>query len=292
MPASSMSSTATRRFFSDAVDYLISRPAQAFLLLVGGLHAPKKGLAILLSVVLSLTMMGLPEVYQDQISDYCRSTILNSGQWLSSRIVRYSRSEIKSRYLLAENVRLSLEIMQLREAVEENRRLRLELEFTQRRPFSNLIPAEVIGRDPDQLYDTIVVNAGTRAGIQTEQPVVTAAGLVGHVIHADENASTVQLLMRSRVSAVVQQGRAHGVVSWVPGGRFQLRYVDASSIIEPGDRVVTSGLGGRYPKGITVGYVTEVKEQRKDPLFKAVFLQSEVDFWDLEEVFVMGDAVR
>ena len=127
------------------------------------------------------------------------------------------------------------------------------LEFTQRRPFSNLIPAEVIGRDPDQLYDTIVVNAGTRAGIQTEQPVVTAAGLVGHVIHADENASTVQLIMRSRVSAVVQQGRAHGVVSWVPGGRFQLRYVDARSIIEPGDRVVTSGLGVVIPRALPSG---------------------------------------
>ena len=250
-------------------------------------------LVIFILVVLSLTMMGLPEVHQNKISDYSRSTILNSGQWLFSRVARYSRSERKSRYLLAENVRLSLENMQLREAAEENRRLRLELEFPQRRPFSNPIPAEVIGRDPDQLYDTIVINAGSDAGIETEQPVVTAAGLVGHVIHVGENASTVQLIMRSRVSSVVQRGRAQGIISWVPGGRFQLRYVDASSNIEPGDRVVTSGLGGRYPKGITVGYVTEVKEQQKDPLFKAVFLQSEVDFWDLEEVFVMGDtAVR
>lgn len=253
------------------------------------LQAPKSGLAIFLAVVLSLTMMGLPEVYQGKISDYSRSSILDSGQWLFSRIARYSRSESKSRYLLAENVRLSLENMQLQEAAEENRRLRLELEFPQRRPFSNLIPAEVIGRDPDQLYDTIVINAGSRAGVETEQVVVTAAGLVGHIIHVDENASTVQLIMRSRVSAVVQRGRAHGVISWVPGGRFQLRYVDASSKIEPGDRVVTSGLGGRFPKGITVGNVTEVKEQQKDPLFKAVFLQSEVGFWDLEEVFVMGD---
>ena len=237
-------------------------------------------------------MMGLPEVHQETISGFSRSSILNSGQWLFSRVVKYSRSERKSRYLLAENVRLSLENMQLREAAEENRRLRLELEFSQRRPFSNLIPAEVIGRDPDQLYDTIVINAGSGTGIETELPVVTAAGLVGHIIQVGEKASTVQLIMRSRVSAVVQQGRAHGVISWVPGGRFQLRYVDASSIIEPGDRVVTSGLGRLYPKGITVGFVTEVKEQQKDPLFKAVFLQSEVDFWDLEEVFVIGDTTR
>ena len=253
------------------------------------LQGTKSRFAIFLSVVLSLTMMGLPEVHQAKITDYSRSTILNSGQWLFSRVVRFSRNETKSRYLLAENVRLSLEIMQLREAAEENRRLRLELELPHRRPFRNLIPAEVIGRDPDQLYDTIVINAGSDAGVESGQPVVTAAGLVGHVIHVNENASTVQMIMRSRVSSLVQRGRAHGVTSWVPGGRFQLRYVDASSNIEPGDLIVTSGLGGRFPKGITVGYVTEVKEQQKDPLFKAVFLQSEVNFWDLEEVFVIGD---
>ena len=103
-----------------------------------------------------------------------------------------------------------------------------------------------------------------------------------------KSASTA-VIMRSRVSSLVQRERAHGVTSWVPGGRFQLRYVEASSNIELGDRIVTSGLGGRFPKGITLGYVTEVKEQQKDPLFKAVFLQSEVNFWDLEEVFVIGD---
>mgnify|MGYP000063643295 CR=1 FL=1 len=57
--------------------------------------------------------------------------------------------------------------------------------------------------------------------------------------------------------------------------------------IEIGDRVVSSGLGGRFPKGLTVGYVTEVREQERDPLFKEVFLESSVDFRDLEEVFVI-----
>ena len=56
--------------------------------------------------------------------------------------------------------------------------------------------------------------------------------------------------MRSKVSAVVQKGRAHGLVAGVPGGgRFELLYVDASSLVKVDDRVVSSGLGGRYPKG-------------------------------------------
>ena len=86
----------------------------------------------------------------------------------------------------------------------------------------------------------------------------------------------------------MQNGRTQGVVFWAPGGRFLLRYVEASSEIGEGDRGVTSGMGGRYPQDITVGYVTEIREPPKDPLFKEVFLESKVDFWDLEEVFVLG----
>ena len=93
--------------------------------------------------------------------------------------------------------------------------------------------------------------------------------------------------MRSRVSAVVQGERAQGIVSWVSGHRFRLRYVDASSQIAKGDLVVSSGLGGLFPKGITIGRVTEVRKQERDPLFKQVFLESTVDFLDLEEAFVI-----
>ena len=122
--------------------------------------------------------------------------------------------------------------------------------------------------------------------------MVTTAGLVGHVIQVEGTSSVVQLIVskRSHVSAVVQKSRTHGVVSWVPGNRFVLRYADANSAIEVGDRVVSSGLGGRYPKGLTIGYVSEVREQKRDPLFKEVFLESSVDFWDLEEVFLIDPA--
>ena len=66
--------------------------------------------------------------------------------------------------------------------------------------------------------------------------------------------------------------------------------MDASSDVIEHDRVVSSGLGGRYPKGITIGYVTHVNKQSSDPLFKEVFLKSKVDFRNLEEVFVMRPA--
>jgi rod shape-determining protein MreC len=94
--------------------------------------------------------------------------------------------------------------------------------------------------------------------------------------------------MRSKVSAIVQDSRAQGIVSWVDGERFRLRFVDTDRPVRKGDRVVSSGLGGRYPKGIPIGRVTEVLEEKRDPVFQSIYLESLVDFGGLEEVFVLS----
>ncbi|MEE2656877.1 MAG: rod shape-determining protein MreC [Candidatus Latescibacterota bacterium] len=248
-------------------------------------------LCIGLAVVLSLTLMGLPPERQEAIAHGLRSAAWTTGQWAFARVIRFARGEQRSRYLSALNVQLAIENMRLREAAAENLRLRQVLQFRQRDQVRRVIPAEVIARDPDQLFDKLVVNAGSDLGIQEDWPVVTPDGLVGHVDEVRDHSSVVQLIFGSRVSALVQESRAHGIVSPLAGGnRFELRYAEAANLIEVGNRIVSSGLGGRYPKGITVGYITEVRERERDPLLKEVFLESEVDFWGLEEVFVIHSA--
>lgn len=243
--------------------------------------------AIGLAVVCSLSLMGLPQPHKNYIAERSRARILAASQWLFSQAIRYARNEEKSRYLLTQNVKLAIDNMRLREAAWENVRLREALAFRRGDGETGVIPAEVIGRDPDQIYDTIVINAGFDRGINKDMPVVTAEGLVGHVAQVGESDSVVQLLMRSRVSALVQSTRAQGIVSWVDGQRFRLRFVEASSLVRKGDRVVSSGLGGRYPKGIPIGTVVEVNQIKRDPVFQQVFIESSVDFPDLEEVFVL-----
>ena len=98
--------------------------------------------------------------------------------------------------------------------------------------------------------------------------------------------------MRSKVSAIVQDSRAQGIVSWVNGQRFRLRFVDTNSQVKEGDRVISSGLGGRYPKGIPIGVVTNVLQEKRDPVFQSIYLKSLVDFVDLEEVFVLRSGVN
>ncbi len=244
-------------------------------------------IAIGLCVMAALTLLGLPGERQEAVAGQLRSSAWSTGQWVFSRVIRFARGEQRSQHLLTQNVALALENMHLREAAAENRRLRQALQFRQRNPAGEVIPAEVIGRDPDQMFDVLVINAGRDLGLQPDWPVITPEGLVGHIKEVDQHSSVVRLIFDTRVSALVQGSRAHGIVSPMAANRFLLEYVDASKDVRKGDLVVSSGMGGRYPKGITIGVVTEVAMEEQEPLFKQVVLESKVDFWGLEEVFVL-----
>ena len=241
-----------------------------------------------LAVVCALALMSLPPSYKTSIAERCQVGLLVSGQALFSGVTRYARDEEKSRFLLTQNAALALDNMQMKEAAWENVRLRKALSFRPIDENTSVISAEVIGRDPDHIYDTIIINAGREHGVDKDMPVVTPEGLVGHIAQVGGADSVVQLLMRTRISALIQATRAQGIVSWIDGQRFRLRFVEASNLVREGDIVVSSGLGGRYPKGIPIGTVVEVDQEKRAPVFLRVILKSIVDFSTLEEVFVLG----
>ena len=240
-----------------------------------------------LAVVCALVLMGLPPSYKTYIADRCQVGLLVSGQAMFSQVIRYAHNEEKSRFLLTQNATLALDNMQMQEAAWENVRLRKALSFRPLEETTRVISAEVIGRDPDHIYDTIVINAGRKHGVDKDMPVVTPEGLVGHIAQVGTSDSVVQLLMRTRVSALIQQTRAQGIVAWVDG-QFRLQFVEASNVVREGDLVVSSGLGGRYPKGIPIGTVVGMSPEQRAPVFLRVVLKSLVDFSVLEEVFVLG----
>ena len=243
-------------------------------------------------VILSIGLMSLPKPYKTYAAEVFRAGLFSSSQWLFSRVVHYAYNQEKMNFLLKQNVEFALDNMARREASWENVRLREALRFARRSEQKEVVPAEVVGRNSSLLEDTIVINAGIDKGIEPDLPVITANGLVGHVIQVDMTSSVVGLLMRSKVSAIVQDSRAQGIVSWVNGQRFRLRFVDTNSQVKEGDRVISSGLGGRYPKGIPIGVVTNVLQEKRDPVFQSIYLKSLVDFVDLEEVFVLRSGVN
>jgi len=120
--------------------------------------------------------------------------------------------------------------------------------------------------------------------------VVGAAGLVGYVINTSRDVSKVLLITdhNSSVPAICQASRARGVVQGKTGELCDLNYVSRQEGVHPGERVITSGLGGRYPKGLIVGTVTRI-EKKPYGVFQKVDVTPAVDFRKLEEVFVILD---
>lgn len=155
------------------------------------------------------------------------------------------------------------------------------------------IHATVIARNPDQWEEKIILNKGQVHGIEKNMAVITAQGLIGKITLATPFTSEVELLYTQnsnyRVSALVQ-GEKEDVYGLVEGynnerNELVLKRIDPNLKIEVGKRVVTSGLGGIFPKGILIGEVTEVTTDDFG-LTKMAYVKPLADFFMLENVIV------
>ena len=189
--------------------------------------------------------------------------------------------------LQAEVRRLRQENDALRESAQAVGRLRRLLLFKQQ-VSAAMIPAEVIASSPSAWFRTIVINKGDRDGLKKGMPVVTWEGVVGRVMRTSPGSSIILLIVdrNSSVDVLVQRTRARGIVEGDGASRCQLRYVPRMDDIQAGDRIITSGLGGIFPKGLSLGEAVMV-EQKDYGLFHVVEVRPSADFSRLEEVMVI-----
>jgi rod shape-determining protein MreC len=194
--------------------------------------------------------------------------------------------------LEAENARLLLENVRLREVQVEVELLRDLLGFAQSNPAFDTQGAHVVGRviaqDPSNLVRYITLDIGRRAGVGRNMPVVTARGLVGRVSDVGENWCKVLLITdpSSSVNALAQSTRASGLVEGQVDGSLVMQRIPQSETVSVGDTVFTSGLGGTFPRQILIGQITAV--QRKDyDLYQSAVVKPTVDFGHLETVLVV-----
>ncbi|MFH1242761.1 MAG: rod shape-determining protein MreC [Pseudomonadota bacterium] len=174
-----------------------------------------------------------------------------------------------------------------RELLATHERLKELLQFkeTINRP---VLAAQVIGRDPTGWFKSIVIDKGSRAGLRPNMSVVNASGVVGRIVSVSPNYAKVLLVIdqNSAVDCLIQRSRDRGIVKGFSTEICKLDYMEQSSDVAVEDLVVTSGLGGVFPKGLPVGQVSEVK-QNSGELFKNIKLRPAVDFSKLEEVLVI-----
>jgi rod shape-determining protein MreC len=208
-----------------------------------------------------------------------------------------SAAELMSVYrhnqaLREENERLRKEIIDNTEIVAENARLKALLDYRKGAPQFDTVVATVIARDPAAWTNVIVINRGTAQGVNKDMAVVTPRGLVGSVVQAYSNTAKVQLILdpRSAVGCLVQrpESRVAAIVEGNAAKPLSPRMVNIArdADIIKGDKVITSGLGGIYPKGILVGEVTDVVNE-EGGLLKYAVLKPAADFDRLEEVAVV-----
>ncbi len=182
---------------------------------------------------------------------------------------------------------LRRELLAVEEVVQENERLRKLAGFRETTDLP-LVPARVVGRSASAWFRTVVLDKGSDDGVGPDAPVLTPGGVVGRVYEVSPDASRVLLLTDPNfaVDAIVQRTRAQVVIEGRLDDRCRILYLARGEDVRPGDRVVTSGMGGVFPKGLFVGEVARA-EAVPGEVFQRAELAPGADLSRLEEVFVV-----
>jgi len=197
----------------------------------------------------------------------------------------------KENLLLKQKIaELQRENHQMKEMAYANERLQKLLQF-RGKISPPVIAAEVIGGDPSSWFKSITLNKGEREGIRKGMAVIAPEGVVGQILKTAPYHSTVLLITdyNSAIDAIVQRTRSKAIVEGKGGNQCQLKYLLRSEEVVVGDMVVTSGLGGNFPKGLAVGQIRKV-DKKEYGIFQYAELVPSVDLTKLEEALVIPEA--
>jgi rod shape-determining protein MreC len=192
---------------------------------------------------------------------------------------------------------LTTENLKLRQSETDLRRLRSLLGYSEQFSMETSM-AEAIMLDTSSRFQSIILDRGSSAGIEVDDAVVNANGLMGRVVLTTKDMAKVQLVVdsNSSVGALIERTRRQGVVRGDGGSGLQMYDVPSLADVQPGDTVLTAGIDGIYPKGIPIG--TIVKAEKGQELFKSIRIRPSVDFGSVEEVIIIhtrkipGDILR
>lgn len=190
--------------------------------------------------------------------------------------------------LKAQNEELTAQVAELSEAQETASRLESLLGLQSTYNLESTA-ARIIGESSDAWSRTVTIDKGSADGFAINMPVCNSAGVIGQIIEVSANTSTVRLITdeNSGVSAMVQSTRAQGILQGQPDGTLRLEYVTTDADVQEGDIIVTSGIGGVYPKGLPLGTVSTVVREENATYYTITVTPASLDTENNEEVLVI-----
>lgn len=161
--------------------------------------------------------------------------------------------------LKKENASLKAQVTSLKEAQKTADRLQGLLDLKNANNLKSTA-ARIIGGTGSAWSKAVIIDKGSVDGISTGMAVCSSGGVIGQVIEVSATTATVRLITdeSSSVSAMLQGSRAQGMLQGQPDGSLRLSYVEADATVSEDDAVITSGIGGVFPKGLPIGTVSSV----------------------------------
>ncbi len=240
-------------------------------------------------------LLKSPEGLFAKIITPVQNFVSGFGQSISDYLYRVKlRSNIEYEYnqLKAQNDELVLRSILYEELEEENTQLRALLGEYEERASMNPLLARVIASETGNYFSTFTINKGRKDGVDTQMAVITSEGLVGYVYEVFDTTSKVITIIDDHASlaALIESSRDQGSVKGTLGSTGEplcrMYYLSADSVPRPGDRVITSGVGVSFPKGLLIGYVRESTRAIEDNKHYIV-VEPAADFEHIEQVLVL-----
>ena len=218
---------------------------------------------------------------------YLKNKIKNNDQFF----INVNKLEEENKLLKKKNSELEQELRKLEIIKSENETLKEYVNLKEKYKNYETIPAYIIQKDINNYNNTIIINVGEKDGIKPNMTVIADKGLVGYVISTSLNTSKVQTIIdtSSSVSSKITNSKEAIIVTGTLESKNKLKakYIPTDTKIVVKEKVETSGIGGIYPKGIPIGYITEIVNT-KNIINRYAYIETAVDFEKLETVLVIA----
>lgn len=218
---------------------------------------------------------------------YIGATVSVPFQGLGNVFANLTSDQESLSDLKAENERLQARNAELEESEQTAKRLQDLLNLKDSYSLQST-GARIISSSTDSWSSTVTINSGSASGLTVGMPVMASNGVIGQIVECGATSSTVRLLTdeNSSVSAMIQSSRAQGMLKGSATGQVTLDMIASDQEVSVGDVVVTSGLGGVFPKGLPLGKVTNV-EKAAGSLYLQITVEVFAGTENFEEVLVI-----